>query len=68
MRTMILLLATAVFVSASALVSGPAQALASGGGFGFQRVVSPKDSFERPSCTRQRVCAPDGCVWRTISR
>ena len=60
MRTMAVLFITAVLFSAAGLTSPPAQALASG--FGFNSASTSK----APACTRQRVCEPHGCTWRTI--
>jgi len=68
MRTIVLLLATNVLLSAAALILRPAQLLAyGGGGFGFQRVMG-STSIERPFCARLRVCHHHGCVWRIICR
>ena len=68
MRTMVLLVVTAVLVSGAALASHPAHALASGGSFGFQAGMHSTNSIGTSACVRQRVCAPRGCIWRTICR
>ena len=61
MRTLALLLVTALFLSAGAVTLRPGKALAYGGG-GFGKGVTTSASL----CTQQRVCGARSCVWRTI--
>jgi hypothetical protein len=60
-RTLALLLMTAVFLSAGAVTLPAGKALAYGGG-GFGKGVTTASSL----CTQQRVCSARLCVWRTI--
>jgi hypothetical protein len=61
MRTLALLLVTALFLSAGAVTLRPGKALAYGGG-GFGKGVTTSTSV----CSQQRVCSARACVWRTI--
>jgi hypothetical protein len=68
MRTIALIFATAMLLSAAVLISKPAEALISGPSSGIQTAVKSADAIEKAACYRRRVCGARGCAWRTICR